>query len=288
MKTRRKEIPIISFYSYKGGSGRSVATVNCIGYLAEKIEATPEKPLLVMDMDVDSAGITSIISKTREFANINTSKLLKQEIILSNDIKRKQFMAALQDITQKVMGKQAEKGTVLFLGNDLKGAEKALSPRVIGPIKRQLIKSFSGIVMDSASGRQPAAHICYRMSNIIVCCCRLSPQHIWGTRFQLQHYREELKKNHISSQFILLPVAVPKTPDDKDLKIYMNKALGDLAALAKRSSAVLIKDGVPEVESLKWQEFILRTKERLAEDEKKAIGAYELLADTIVKIVPKQ
>ena len=107
---------------------------------------------------------------------------------------------------------------------------------------------------------------------------------MWGTRFQLKYYSDELEKSHISSHFILLPVAVPKIPDNKELKRYMTNAFGDLATLAQETGAVLIKDGVPEVESLKWQEFILRTRSELSEDEKKAVDAYDLVADTIVKV----
>lgn len=47
-----------SFYSYKGGSGRTTTLLNVTKHLAEFYEATPEKPILIVDADLESAGLT--------------------------------------------------------------------------------------------------------------------------------------------------------------------------------------------------------------------------------------
>ena len=48
----------ISCFSYKGGAGRTTLALNVVPYLADMLNATPEHPLILVDMDVDSCGIT--------------------------------------------------------------------------------------------------------------------------------------------------------------------------------------------------------------------------------------
>ena len=47
-----------TFYSYKGGSGRSTTAVNTVRHLADVLGASPEHPILVVDADLESAGLT--------------------------------------------------------------------------------------------------------------------------------------------------------------------------------------------------------------------------------------
>lgn len=47
-----------SFYSYKGGSGRTTTLLNVTKHLAELYGATPERPVLIVDADLESAGLT--------------------------------------------------------------------------------------------------------------------------------------------------------------------------------------------------------------------------------------
>ena len=48
----------ISFFSYKGGSGRTSLAYNNIPLIAQNLHASPTHPLVVMDMDIDSAGLS--------------------------------------------------------------------------------------------------------------------------------------------------------------------------------------------------------------------------------------
>lgn len=60
-------IPIISFYSYKGGSGRTTTAANVVGHLADKLGASPESPLLLIDYDTESAGMTYFFNLHKKF-----------------------------------------------------------------------------------------------------------------------------------------------------------------------------------------------------------------------------
>lgn len=70
-----------TFYSYKGGSGRSTTLVNTLPHLIKELKADSEHPILVVDADLESAGITYFFESTRKFSNqfieaINTTKLI--------------------------------------------------------------------------------------------------------------------------------------------------------------------------------------------------------------------
>lgn len=53
MKTK-----LFTFYSYKGGSGRSTTLINTAKHLAEKLKVSKEHPILLVDADLESAGLT--------------------------------------------------------------------------------------------------------------------------------------------------------------------------------------------------------------------------------------
>ena len=45
-----------TFYSYKGGSGRTTTLLNTTKHLIDKMGASPQKPILLVDSDLESAG----------------------------------------------------------------------------------------------------------------------------------------------------------------------------------------------------------------------------------------
>ena len=51
----------ISFFSYKGGSGRSSTLVNIIPFLVKELKADSSHPIILMDMDIDSTGLTYLL-----------------------------------------------------------------------------------------------------------------------------------------------------------------------------------------------------------------------------------
>ena len=51
----------IAYFSYKGGAGRSSLAYNTIPLLADALNATAENPIVLIDLDVDSAGLTFLL-----------------------------------------------------------------------------------------------------------------------------------------------------------------------------------------------------------------------------------
>ncbi len=61
------ETKCITFYSYKGGSGRSTTAINTVRALAEQLHASKDKPILLVDADLESAGLTYYFNAENKF-----------------------------------------------------------------------------------------------------------------------------------------------------------------------------------------------------------------------------
>ena len=290
-------IPVISFYSYKGGSGRSVCAANTVGYLAEKLKATPEAPLLVLDLDIDSAGITSLLSDPNKFDASDKKTNVKELFLGSADCttgpEREKFTSSLVDISKKVLPASQE-GVVLLLGNTLNGRGESIGVDNAGAIYEILTEGcripFKAIILDSASGMQSAAQVAHDISDVMVYCMRVGKQHRIGTEHMIENYGKSYGKEDDGVPFstIVLPVAVP--PPCEEMKIYQDRAnIGfDKIANSQYGKVSFIEKGVPEVLSLKWEETVLAVKEKttpLMDDEKVAVDVYKTLVDEIVEIV---
>ncbi len=56
-----------TFYSYKGGSGRTTTLLNTTKHLAEILNASAEHPILLVDADLESAGLTYFFGCDKKF-----------------------------------------------------------------------------------------------------------------------------------------------------------------------------------------------------------------------------
>lgn len=75
------ETKCYTFYSYKGGSGRSTATINTLKHLIKELNVSKENPVLLIDADLESAGLTYFFGLDKKFTNdffesIHTTKIL--------------------------------------------------------------------------------------------------------------------------------------------------------------------------------------------------------------------
>ena len=56
------ETKTISYFSYKGGAGRSTLAYNTIPLLANNhFRPTKESPMIILDMDIDSCGMSYLL-----------------------------------------------------------------------------------------------------------------------------------------------------------------------------------------------------------------------------------
>lgn len=74
----------VSFYSFKGGAGRSTTCLNTIPYIFEIGEASSEHPIVLLDVDLDSAGMTYLLEQENFFhENYDIKEFLKGDNDLS-------------------------------------------------------------------------------------------------------------------------------------------------------------------------------------------------------------
>lgn len=73
------KIKCYTFYSYKGGSGRSTTCINTLIHLIDQLHADKEHPILLVDSDLESAGLTFFFGLEKRFDDLglHTTGLLQ-------------------------------------------------------------------------------------------------------------------------------------------------------------------------------------------------------------------
>ena len=200
----------------------------------------------------------------------------------------------LVDVSEKV---GAPAGSVLFMGTEVIGREDSTIVAGAAYMHMEQLKyecaqrNISTILIDSASGRQEVAHLCHRVSDIIVYCCRLTGQFLLGTRKQIEHFTRECRESGMSIPgLMLLPMAVPDPINEPWIGQKENAFVtlrGMINKLNKDTDVEidLVEPGICEVESFKWIESALLAKpqEKLADDERTAVQALRNLAFSITR-----
>lgn len=70
-----------TFYSYKGGSGRSTTLINTVRHF---MELSGNKPILVVDADLESAGLTYLFDCENRFTHLFEKAIHTERLLTSN------------------------------------------------------------------------------------------------------------------------------------------------------------------------------------------------------------
>ena len=86
-----------------------------------------------------------------------------------------------------------------------------------------------------------------------------------------------------------MPVAIPKVnANNKKVREQKALAIADLKDLSNEIGQItqtyFFQDGIPEVESFKWHEHILKICKDLDEDEKETLRVFSSLAEKVTEI----
>ncbi len=296
---------VVSFHSYKGGSCRSSTCINSLPYMVEELGADAEHPILVIDTDLDSQGLTYLFGTENSFELYDAKMLLSGKIPGKNKVSpvsEHDFFKYCTAVGDKI-GVEIDK-SVYFLGvndkrvfavQDMNGrADLALTDLY------QMCKNLGvkAIVFDTASGDQFAATATIRASSVMVCCMRPTKQFRVGTSRFLYRFKECIKDEKFNSQrtrVIILPTAVPT----KDIviggksqhEVAIASILDSVQGVGYEVCREFIKNGcfgIPEVERFKWHEdvlYLLKRNEKLGNepDAELALKRYELLVRNIIE-----
>lgn len=292
MSVKRNNVPFITFYSYKGGSGRTVCAANTLATIAREVDANPDNPLLVMDMDIDSAGLSKWLlgDSLDDDADVTVNKLFDGSLRLGANRDQEILLKGLRDITDIVSPDLSERSIKLLPGT-LQGRSEVIAPEGAESLKKWFGLppfNFSAVVLDSASGRQEIARWCQTKADVLVYCSRLSEQHLQGTRYDIRRVQDNLTRKKISSEpsILIVPTAVPQESDTRnDLTDMRHNRLKELSRLGGGENHSFFKGGIPEVERFKFGEAVLEAEsfnKQGSHDEKEALSAYQALSELII------
>lgn len=297
---------IISFFSYKGGAGRSTLAYNIIPILAANhIRPTSESPMIVIDTDVDSCGMSYLLRADNKVTDDNSTQYL-----FSGSAKGKmaEFFKQLIPVG-KAFGYPIDDAILLLPAKDNKNIRKEskcnydLAIEAIGNLNDFLAfcedkANVSAVILDSAVGNNATANISNYVSNIIVCCMRPTIQFVNGTRRFFVGIENGEKEIGEDKTVIFVPNVIPKYSTTINGVMYPGYAIDVINDSFESSFGgehlhnyvldMLDREefGIPAVDRFMWQEGQLFSvdKDKLTEDEKLALERYKKLAGIINEI----
>jgi cellulose biosynthesis protein BcsQ len=248
----------VSFYSYKGGSGRSTTAWNTIKLLADLLKPTEKEPFVIVDTDTESAGSTFLYDAKEIFLKDSYYPSLQKRMIEidetnyegADNSKKEKFFNNMHAVGTFFGFPDHENKAVLLIGANLdpassKKAEVSDDTDMDDERNKQLVENFQNnitvacndcgakaLFFDTPSGSKFLAKVSVQESEIIVCCMRPTNQFREGTIMQLINFIEYYvgKKKPDQRKYILTPTAICIDSGqefilDSEKHIYPTKAL---------------------------------------------------------------
>ena len=300
---------VISFFSYKGGAGRSTLAYNVIPLLAKyHLHPTKDRPIILIDTDLDSCGMSYLLGVDADVKDdCCTQSLLKNGL---TDTSRPAYIwqhPNFKDLFAVGDKFGYEKEAILFLAaKDMKNVNNQ-SNYTDGnnPFATSLraFVDFCGdygvpaVILDAAVGNNATANATNQVSNIVVCCMRPTIQFVNGTVRFLKSL-EQGKSLPGRKKIIAVPNVIPQEEWVVDDKVYPKYAINrittqfemladnvpDSVPITYNLDMLDSKEfGIPMVKSFMWREGQLSTMDesRLDENEKVVLERYKKLAAII-------
>ncbi|MCM1306897.1 MAG: hypothetical protein NC037_05305 [Bacteroides sp.] len=314
---------VISFFSYKGGSGRTTTTLNTLYYLIQEKRPKRNSPLIIVDADTESYGMSMLIKNS---ASNYDAEVSLQGLAVRASSATFNYNGNSKDWTSypklneyfvpvgHYFTKDIDNDAVLLLRSDVTPNEQYLRWSTVFSMNSQSHsenKNLSAaldimercdctVVFDTPSGTQDMATFSLDNSNLIVCCMRPSVQFEIGTRLCFEKLMINWAQERNEKMIIFCPSAVPFKEIKIDSQLYPAyykdtvfsefRAEMDTKANDTRGVVELIWEmqdgtvpGIPEVDRFKWQECCLAKLGGVTEDEIMAKEKYQKLAKLIVK-----
>ena len=307
---------VISYFSYKGGAGRSTLAFNTIPLLVrEHFYPTKESPVIVVDLDIDSCGMSYLLDIPNN--EIEEDACVQHILREGCDPTRKASITEHETFKKLIkVGNRfgyPDDAAVLFLpAKDLRNVENKGNFNY-GDASSPFINSLQGfidvcesydvpaVIFDSAVGNQATANVANQLADVIVCCMRPTTQFVDGTA----RYLESLDSDSGSplgggrKKIVLVPNVVPQESMEIDNQRYPDAATTRIlnrfsSILADRDedddivyNAEMLNEaefGIPAVKSFMWREGQLATQEKLNDNEQEVLERYRKLAGIISRI----
>ena len=303
----------ISCFSYKGGAGRSTLAMNIVPYLASVLNATEERPLILVDMDIDSCGITYFLN-IDNFKESFKNEHAVQDLFGSTgsphrdnnapNAKEHDFFSKLPGVgryfnkpNRSILCIPALPGGKLGGTNNYDGSNSSLLEDFVDECNRH---NLAGVLLDSSVGDQLTAKWSNNIADIILCCLRPTEQFREGTSRFFDNFDENICQG---KTIVVIPNVVPTEP----LTIQEENGKMEYPEHAKEKILEAFQDnikrglniydmsmlenglfGVPKIDRFMWRESVLYAASDLTESERKALASYEAIANIIGRIKDEQ
>ena len=302
---------VISYFSYKGGAGRTTLLYNSLPLLLnEQLKPTTANPVVLVDMDIDSCGLSYLLGiqadQIQEDACVQCvlSKGVDPD---GNGIQDIAIMKKLLPVGNK-LGYAINEAVLFLPAKDNRNVKAESRSNYEDDNFENNMESFieacmncnaSAVIMDSAVGNQVTALIANHLARVIVCCMRPTIQFVEGTARYLQKQDSNNPSVTGRKKCILVPNVVPQGEVIIDNLRYPSYAIQrfyqifsdfiddrDVTEEWQYNSEMFDDDvfGIPAVPSFMWREGQLYTQESLDECEQLALERYRKLAGIIAKI----
>jgi len=220
----------VSFYSYKGGAGRSTTSWNTIQRLVDIMKPTAKEPFVIVDTDTESAGSTYLYeaedyfkdSANNQYQSVQKRIMDKTEYTFRNDSEKEKFLKGMLPIGEKYFG-LSDNNAVLLIGANTDQTEfdstgtTAAAHDQISNVRKNIVTAcrtcgVKALFFDTPSGTQFLAKKSIELSEIVVCCMRPTNQFRKGTKKQLIEFIKEDLKDDDDKKYILTPTVVCLDP----------------------------------------------------------------------------
>lgn len=298
---------VISYFSYKGGAGRSTLAYNTIPLLAkEHLHPTKDNPIIIIDTDLDSCGMSYLLEVDAAVKDdCCTQDLLKNGL---KSLDYPEFIwqhPNFKDLFAVGDRFGYDKESILFLAaKDVKNVDDQGNYNDANNPFTEKLKNFidvckyykvPAVILDAAVGNNATANATNQVSNIVVCCMRPTIQFVNGTVRFLKSL-ENGGSFDGRKKIIPVPNVIPQENVVVDGKKYPDYAITRIKTqfdtLTNNASDdityvtdMLDEDefGIPAVKSFMWREGQLATQnsDDLNDNEKLALERYKKLAKVI-------
>ncbi|MCA1568649.1 MAG: AAA family ATPase [Acidobacteria bacterium] len=238
---------VISFYSFKGGTGRTTTTANVATDLARR-----NKNVVVIDLDIDGPGLDTVLAVKNEIP-IYIQDYLKQP----NEANYKMLLYDLK----KEKHFRKFPGALYFIGANLDVQSPVdATTDIVDLIIRNLIRTLADktdpkidyCIIDSQSGYTDLSATVLDVSDHLFLLSKFSRQHIIGTVLYhrlLNHLK--ITKNLVLDFDVVISV-VPEITKPREEKLR-----AEYLTFIKKNTKQEILVEIPDASSLKWREEVI-------------------------------
>lgn len=262
---------VISFYSFKGGTGRTTTTANVGAELARR-----KKNVVIIDLDLAGPGLDIVLGVKKD-APVYIQDYLKEP-------SDSNFEKVLYDLKAEAQYRKLA-GSLYFVPANLDVQSPVdASTDMVHVIISEFIHTIAErdpkidyCLIDSQSGYTDLSATVLDISDHLFILSKFSRQHIIGTVLYHKLLTHLRTSKNLQLDFDVVISVVPETTNKKEEQLRK-----DYLAFIKKNTLRDILVEIPDLPSLKWREQVIIGKSIAGAGE--AMQAFRVIADRCVAL----